>query len=85
MVKDDPFGLSDDLGRTRIRPAAAPRPQPPPVYGGAMAPVVRSRAHPNSLLNAFAALLEFAPELESARAPDDPENLRARLRDHLRR
>ncbi len=83
MVKDDPFGLSDDLGRTRIRPAAAPRPQAAQVYGGPVVPINRNRAHPNGLLNSFSALLEFAPELESARPPDDPENLRTRLLTEL--
>lgn len=79
MVKDDPFGLSEDLGRTRIRPAAAPRPQAQPVYTAQSAPVARNRAHPNTLINAFSALLELAPELENARPPEDPESLRTRM------
>ncbi len=39
--KDDPFGLSSDAGRTRIRPvsgAAGQRPVTPPAYGTAPAP-----------------------------------------------
>src|SRR5690606_34105364 len=42
-----------------------------------------SRSHPNPLINAFAPLLEFAPELESATAPENPEALRTRLFDEL--
>ncbi len=41
------------------------------------------RAHPNALVNAFAQLLEFAPELEAASPPDDPETLRTRLQHGL--
>ena len=47
------------------------------------APVKRSRAHPNVLVNAFAPLLEFAPELESALPPENPEALRTRLLEEL--
>ncbi len=39
--------------------------------------------HPNPLVNAFAPLLEFAPELESALPPENPEALRTRLLDEL--
>ena len=46
-------------------------------------PVKRARAHPNALVNAFAPLLEFAPELESALPPENPEALRTRLLDEL--
>ncbi|BCH33433.1 membrane protein [Mesorhizobium sp. L-8-10] len=82
MSKDDPFGLSEDRERTRIRLVGAPmrRPAAPPPSG---APLRRSRSHPNPLVSAFAALLEFAPELESALAPDNPEALRTRLLDEL--
>ncbi|AZO09367.1 type VI secretion system protein TssL [Mesorhizobium sp. M3A.F.Ca.ET.080.04.2.1] len=81
MSRDDPFGLSEDRERTRIRlTGAAPRPMAPLAPG---APVKRSRAHPNTLVNAFAPLLEFAPELESALAPENPEVLRTRLLDEL--
>lgn len=94
MDKDDPFGLSDDVGRTRIRPVKQPRrqqaPQPQrreqPNYGHepASAQQVRhGRAHPNSLISAFSQLLEFAPEMEAATAPDDPETLRTRLQHGL--
>ncbi|MEY9558532.1 type IVB secretion system protein IcmH/DotU [Sinorhizobium fredii] len=78
MVGEDPFGLSEDQGRTRIRP--------PP---GAMRTVAtgpltrRARCHPNTLINAFATLLEFAPELENALPPGNPEALRTRLMEEL--
>jgi type VI secretion system protein ImpK len=82
MSRDDPFGLSEDRERTRIRlinsPVQARRDPVSPA-----APVDRRRAHPNRLVNAFASLLEFAPELESALPPDNPEALRARLFDEL--
>ncbi len=82
MSRDDPFGLSEDRERTRIRligapPARVPTPLPPGV------PLKRSRSHPNGLINAFASLLEFAPELESATPPENPEVLRTRLFDEL--
>ncbi len=108
--KDDPFGLMNDAGRTRIRPAgrresgAAPTAHgpgsaspyttgsgpayapPPPAYGEPRDSGVRvrhARAHPNPLVAAFAALLEFAPELERAASPASPETLRVRLLDNL--
>ncbi|CDX29194.1 conserved hypothetical protein [Mesorhizobium sp. ORS 3359] len=81
MSRDDPFGLSEDRERTRIRlTGAAPRPMAPLAPG---APVKRARAHPNTLINIFAPLLEFAPELESALAPENPEVMRTRLLDEL--
>ncbi|QPC94470.1 type IVB secretion system protein IcmH/DotU [Mesorhizobium sp. INR15] len=81
MSRDDPFGLSEDRERTRIRlTGAQPRPMTPLATG---APVKRTRAHPNALVNAFAPLLEFAPELESALPPENPEVLRTRLLDEL--
>ena len=78
---EDPFGLDADRGRTRIRPppGAAPRGAPRVASGPAPAP----RAHPNPLIAAFGALLAFAPQLEAATAPADPETLRARLLDGL--
>jgi type VI secretion system protein ImpK len=82
MARDDPFGLSDDGGRTRVRPLAAPRGAPHGVLPQAM-PVRHARSHPNPLVNAFAVLLEFAPELESAYPPESPETLRTRLLDEL--
>ena len=94
MDKDDPFGLSDDVGRTRIRPVKKQRQQPAPQaqrrepqnYGHQPAPaqhIRHGRAHPNALISAFSQLLEFAPELEAATAPDDPETLRTRLQHGL--
>jgi type VI secretion system protein ImpK len=83
MSRDDPFGLSDDRDRTRIRLVAAPPPvrqYPVPPPG---APLKRTRAHPNALINAFAPLLEFAPEMENALPPENPEALRTRLLEEL--
>ncbi|ANT52731.1 type IVB secretion system protein IcmH/DotU [Mesorhizobium amorphae] len=82
MSRDDPFGLSEDRERTRIRLTGSPMPRPmAPLLPGV--PVKRARAHPNALVNAFAPLLEFAPELESALPPENPEALRTRLLDEL--
>lgn len=81
MSRDDPFGLSEDRERTRIRLVGSPAPRPP--LPGARAPLKRSRAHPNGLVRAFAPLLEFAPELESALPPENPEVLRTRLLEEL--
>lgn len=84
MSRDDPFGLAEDRERTRIRlvsPAMRRSPLPQPVPSGAA--LKRLRSHPNALVNAFAPLLEFAPELERAVPPDDPEALRARFHDAL--
>lgn len=82
MSRDDPFGMSEDRERTRIRLVGAPmRREVPPLPPRAA--LKRTRAHPNPLINAFAPLLEFAPELESALAPDDPEALRTRLLEEL--
>ena len=82
MSRDDPFGLSEDRERTRIRLSGAPMPRPmAPLLPGT--PVKRSRANANALINAFAPLLEFAPELESALAPENPEVLRTRLLEEL--
>ncbi|MGR9209202.1 type IVB secretion system protein IcmH/DotU (plasmid) [Rhizobium leguminosarum] len=80
MSSEDPFGLSGDQGRTRIRP--------PPSSGARQVAAAaslarRARSHPNTLINAFAKLLEFAPELESALPPSNPEVLRTRLMDEL--
>lgn len=84
MSGDDPFGLSEDRERTRIRlvgAAPVPRGAMQPVLRGA--PLKRTRSHPNVLVNAFSPLLEFAPEMENAVAPDNPEALRTRLQDEL--
>ncbi|MEJ6784833.1 type IVB secretion system protein IcmH/DotU [Aminobacter sp. Piv2-1] len=82
MSQDDPFGLSEDRERTRIRMVATPMPRAAAVPA-ASAPARRLRNHPNKLVNAFSALLEFAPELESALPPDNPEALRTRLQEEL--
>ena len=79
--REDPFGLGEDSGRTRIRPAAAASPPRGP-RDGARVPL-QPREHPNPLIGAFGALLAFAPELESPTAPSDPETLRTRLLDGL--
>jgi type VI secretion system protein ImpK len=82
MSRDDPFGLSEDRERTRIRLVGQPMPRAPmPAMSGA--PLKRNRAHPNPLINAFAPLLEFAPEMESAMPPENPEVLRTRLLEEL--
>ena len=82
MSQDDPFGLSEDRERTRIRLVGSPMPRAPMSLSPG-APIKRSRAHPNVLVNAFSPLLEFAPELESALPPENPEALRTRLLDEL--
>jgi type VI secretion system protein ImpK len=90
MTKDDPFGLDNDAGRTRIRPVSANR-QAPGTFQNrdlGQAPEVaarmrQARAHGNPLVAAFSVLLGLAPELERARAPENPETLRARLLDNL--
>jgi type VI secretion system protein ImpK len=81
MSRDDPFGLYEDRGRTRIRPLPAPAPRAATPVAGA--PARRLRNHANPLVNAFAPLLEFAPELEAALAPGDPEALKSRLHSEL--
>jgi len=81
MSQDDPFGLSEDRERTRIRMIGTPSPRMPMPFSSA--PLKRSRAHPNALVNAFSALLEFAPELENALPPENPEHLRTRLQEEL--
>jgi type VI secretion system protein ImpK len=101
MSRDDPFGLSEDREKTRIRlvdastsPRAPAQPVPPPrqvqreqpsypMQPMPAAPLRHTRAHPNKLVAAFAPLLEFAPELESAIPPENPEALRTRLLDAL--
>ncbi|AWC24013.1 Root adhesin [Aminobacter sp. MSH1] len=81
MSQDDPFGLSEDRERTRIRMVGTPMPRAPMPFNAA--PLLRARAHPNKLVNAFSALLEFAPELENALPPENPEVLRTRLLEEL--
>ena len=81
MSRDDPFGLSEDRERTRIRLSGTPVPRAMPLPSGTSPK--RARAHPNVLVNAFSALLEFAPELENAVPPENPEVLRTRLLEEL--
>lgn len=81
--RDDPFGLSEDHGRTRVRPLPGARSAGAQASAAAVLAVRRTRAHPNGLVRSFALLLEFAPELENAIPPDDPDALRARLHDNL--
>ncbi|WP_406871769.1 type IVB secretion system protein IcmH/DotU [Aminobacter sp. P9b] len=81
MSQDDPFGLSEDRERTRIRMVGTPMPRAPMPFTAA--PLQRARTHPNKLVNAFSALLEFAPELENALPPENPEVLRTRLLEEL--
>lgn len=83
MSRDDPFGLSEDRERTRIRLGGTPTPRASmPLLPSGAAPK-RARAHPNVLVNAFSPLLEFAPELENALPPENPEALRTRLLEEL--
>jgi len=94
MTSDDPFGLENDAGRTRIRPVrktgqSATQPTRP-TGGAAPAPSVApgarlrgARASDNPLVNAFSPLLGLAPELERAHAPENPDILRERLQDNL--
>lgn len=93
---EDPFGLANDAGRTRIRPVRSDRPAPGPAggsgfvtaqpaapVGGGRPRLRHGRAHGNPLVAAFSPLLEFAPELERATAPPQAESLRVRLYDAL--
>lgn len=85
--EDDPFGLMNDAGRTRIRPIkrapVQPAYDPAPMPTGPAPRLRDSRSSDNPLLNAFSALLSLAPELERATAPDNPDAMRARLLDNL--
>lgn len=84
MTNDDPFGLDDDAGRTRIRPKRAGDARPSPMPSSTRAAPLRDvRASANPLVRAFAALLGIAPELQRATAPDNPDVLRTRLQDSL--
>lgn len=93
MGDDDPFGLENDAGRTRIRPVGNARRATAPAQAGGRReqhvstdPNVRvrqARASDNPLITAFAALLGLAPELESATIPDNADVLRVRLLDNL--
>ncbi|ESX60593.1 type IVB secretion system protein IcmH/DotU [Mesorhizobium sp. RSR380A] len=83
MSRDDPFGLSEDRERTRIRLSGAPTPRAMPLPASGVTAKRSARAHPNVLVNAFSPLLEFAPELENAQPPENPEALRTRLLEEL--
>ncbi|MEQ6250634.1 type IVB secretion system protein IcmH/DotU [Sulfitobacter sp. HNIBRBA3233] len=85
MSADDPFGLENDAGRTRIRPVrrASQAAQAPAAAAPRGAPIRTTRASDNPLVNAYAALLGLAPELERATAPENPDVLRTRLHDTL--
>ena len=86
---DDPFGLTNDAGRTRIRPPrqdrqAAPAQRQRVDRQDPVAPLIRGdRLHPNRMISAFASVLEIAPELARAMPPGDPEALRVRLLDGI--
>lgn len=90
MSQDDPFGLEDGTGRTRIRPIARDRGAPksrrheqPSQVAAAGGRLRDVRNNDNPLINAFSPLLGLAPELESASAPENPDVLRARLLDNM--
>jgi len=53
MSRDDPFGLSEDRERTRIRLSGAPTPRAMPLPASGVTAKRSSRAHPNALVNAF--------------------------------
>ena len=91
MTKDDPFGLENDAGRTRIRPVNRPR-QVLTGHAGsqdaarvekAPARIQQVRAGDNPLLSAFSALLGLAPELERASEPESADVLNSRFHDNL--
>ena len=83
MTRDDPFGLDDAAGRTRIRPAPHARSEPrTPPRGEGPASRIR-RESDNPFVQVFSIPLGLAPELERATPPENPENLRARLFDTL--
>jgi type VI secretion system protein ImpK len=91
MTKDDPFGLENDAGRTRIRPVNRPRAAPTggpmrqsaPTAEAGSARLRQARAGDNPLVAAFAVLLGLAPELERATAPENPDVMRARFLENL--
>ncbi len=91
MTKDDPFGLDNDSGRTRIRPVNRPRPVLTGHAGSQdaarvdMAPsrIRQTRSSDNPLTSAFSVLIGLAPELERANPPENPDVLNARFHDNL--
>ena len=91
MTKDDPFGLENDAGRTRIRPVNRPR-QVLTGHAGSQdsarvdvdpVRIRQARSGDNKLVSAFSVLLGLAPELERASAPDNPDTLNGRFHDNL--
>lgn len=92
MSDEDPFGLTNDAARTRIRPQGPRTGQPADRHdpragqaGGRASRIPGRRGHHNVLITSFAPLLELAPELERAQPPADVEALRMRLLDGLTR
>lgn len=91
MTKDDPFGLENDAGRTRIRPVNRPRQvltghagsQDTARVDHAPARIHQARAGDNPLVSAFAVLLGLAPELERATEPENADVLNSRFHDNL--
>jgi len=82
---DDPFGLSNDAGRTRIRPVSSARASTPVQSSqGSDTPLPRrSRTVENPLVSAFSMLLELAPALENPDPPLAVEDLRVQLHTQL--
>ncbi|MEM9319503.1 MAG: type IVB secretion system protein IcmH/DotU [Pseudomonadota bacterium] len=88
---DDPFGLQNDAGRTRIRPVNRPqrvmtgRPGSQSAARVETAPVYirQARSGDNALVSAFSVLLGLAPELERATQPENPDVLNTRFYDNL--
>ena len=90
---DDPFGLQNDAGRTRIKPVNPPRAKSAGPRDAEMRPVSRveeapikvrhTRSGQTPLVSAFSMLLGIAPELERATQPENPETLNARFYDNI--
>ena len=91
MTKDDPFGLENDAGRTRIRPVKRPQQVLTGHVGSEDAARVerapirihQACAGDNALVSAFSFLLGLAPELERASAPENANVLNSRFHDNL--
>lgn len=84
----DPFGLPDDLDKTRIAPTTrTPLDQTEQVAIRNTPVTARhaARNHPNTLIVAFADVLEIAPELENVKGPSDVEGTRIRMLTELTR
>ncbi len=81
MVRDDPFGLSEDRGRTRIRLAEPPRHAP---QSGAVAPL-QPRAAPEPAGQRLRRRCSNSRRnSKTPPPPGDPETLRTRLLDEPR-